>query len=327
MLFSSVKMSNFAIRMKFRVIEFVQNSRSEMWNIISRHLPFLLCVFVVAVWGETFVSSKILLQRGLFPAEIFFFRFLLAYLLMVIVSHGRMWADSLRDETLLMAGGVFGGSLYFLAENLALEYSTASNVAILVGTTPLATALLLALFYRDERMSGRQVVGSLIAFCGLVLVVLNGRLVLHLNPVGDMLALVASLLWGLYSLVMKNLMRRYEPRFVTRKVFGYGLLTILPWFFLVQPIGNVVEMLAEPVVWGNLLYLGMVASLLCYLLWHWALPRVGVVRATNLVYTQCAFTMVISSIVLDERITMMAVFGTVILILGMMLMSRKGVPN
>lgn len=283
----------------------------------------IIALFVMAIWGETFVSSKILLTEGLMPADIFLYRFVIAYIGMAMISHSRMWAASLRHEMMLMLSGIAGGSLYFLTENMALRYSTASNVAILVGTTPLMTALLLACFYRDERMSHRQLAGSMIAFLGVVLVVLNGQLILHLNPLGDTLALSAALTWGLYSLCMKPLTAHYDARFITRKVFGYGLLTIIPWFMFVEPLNTDITILQRPVVWMNIVYLGSIASLLCYLIWNWILPRLGIVQATNIVYSQTAFTMAISAVVLGERITWMAILGTLVLIGGMIMTNKK----
>ncbi len=290
---------------------------------LSRHLYFFVALLVVAVWGETFVSSKILLTEGMMPADIFFYRFTVAYLCMAILSHKQMWAKKVKHELMFLLMGIAGGSLYFLTENMALKYSTASNVAIIVGTTPMMTALLLAIFYKEERMHMRQIIGSLIAFAGLILVVLNGRFALHLNPLGDALALGASITWGVYSLCMKTLSSHYDTRFITRKVFGYGLLTILPWFFLMEPLQTDFSILGKSAVWMNLIYLSLVASLLCFLAWNWVLPRLGVVKATNVVYTQCAFTMAISAIVLDERITWVAIAGTVILIGGMLLMLAR----
>ena len=150
---------------------------------------------------------------------------------------------------------------------MALEYAPASNVSLIVCTAPVWTAVLLSLLYRGERMTRRQAVGSALAFAGMVLVVLNGRFVLRLSPRGDMLALSAALLWMVYSLVIKRIGGRYPAVFITRKVFFYGLLTILP-VFVFQPFSITSEVLARPAVWGNLLFLGIVASMLCYVLWN-----------------------------------------------------------
>lgn len=220
------------------------------------HLAALFCV---TVWGATFVSTKVLIAHGLAPAEIFLLRFAMAYLGLLPFALRRRRAGSsaagrekdvgndtgsparrglvdrlrgvrLRDELLLAAAGLTGGSLYFLTENIALEYAPASNVSLIVCTAPVWTALLLSLVYRSERMTRRQTAGCALAFVGVVLVVLNGRFVLHLSPRGDLLALSAALLWMLYSLVIKRLGDRLPVAYITRKVFFYGIVTILPWF-------------------------------------------------------------------------------------------------
>ncbi len=289
----------------------------------NQKVAFAVAILVIAVWGETFVSSKVLLNAGLLPANIFVLRFTMAYAFMWALSHKSFCAKSWRHEMMFLALGLAGGSLYFLSENMALMYSTASNVAILVGTTPLMTALLMWIFYKDERMSRKQLTGSLVAFVGMVLVVLNGQLVLHLNPLGDMLALGAALTWGFYSLIMKRLSTQYDTRFITRKVFGYGLFTIIPYIVFVSPMNLDVTILSKPEVWGNLLYLGIIASMLCFVLWNWVLRRLGIIRTTNLIYSQSFFTMLISAIVLGERITVMAVVGTIVLICGMVFAARK----
>ena len=129
--------------------------------------------------------------------------------------------------------------MYFLTENTALSFSTASNVGILVSSAPLVTAIAAAFFYKDERIDSRQVGGSLLAFVGMVLVVLNGKFILHLNTLGDSLALAAAVCWTFYSLILKGTSERYGTVFITRKVFFYGLLTMVPYFLFVSPLDPV----------------------------------------------------------------------------------------
>ena len=251
----------------------------------------LAALFTVTVWGATFVSTKVLIANSLTPAEIFLLRFAMAYVCILPFARGRMWAANLRDELLLAAAGLSGGSLYFLTENMALEYAPASNVSLIVCTAPVWTAVVMSLFYRGERMSRRQIAGSTLAFAGMVLVVLNGHFVLRLSPRGDMLALSAAMLWMVYSLVIKRLGGRYPAIFITRKVFFYGLVTILP-VFAFRPFGADWEVLSRPVVWGNLLFLGVVASMLCYVLWNAAMHHLGAVRTTNYIYFNPLVTIV-----------------------------------
>ena len=286
-------------------------------------MPHFVALFVVLIWGTTFVSSKVLLNSGLLPADIFFVRFVIAYFCMLGISHKRLFANSIADELTLVGLGMMGGSIYFLVENMALLHSTASNVSILVSTTPLVTAMLLAIFYKSERLGIRQIIGSVLAFIGVVLVVLNGRFVLHLNPLGDALAMGASLTWGFYSLFMRRIMGKYSADFITRKVFFYGLMTILPYFALVHPLDITLLTSGNMTIWGNLLFLGFVASTGGYLLWNWVMRQLGAVKSTNYIYLQPLVSMMAGAMILGERITILAIAGAVILITGMILAVRK----
>ena len=270
----------------------------------SAHLGVIL---VVVVWGSTFVSSKVLLNEGLMPADIFFYRFLMAYACLFLLYPKLLFSQSWRDELVFLGLGLMGGSLYFLTENMALVYSTSSNVSILITSCPMLTALIVGFFYRSERVNRKQFLGSVIAFVGMVMIVLNGQLILHLNPLGDMLALCAAFTWAFYSLLMKLVMTRYSTEFITRKVFFYGLLTILPYFWLVSPLNYDTAILSQPKILYNLLFLGFVASTGCYLLWNWVMRQLGAVKATNCLYLQSLVTMLVASIILGERITWMAI--------------------
>lgn len=290
---------------------------------MNKTLAWGAAILTVAIWGETFVSTKLLLNNGMTPPDIFFFRFLLAYVCIWVFSPKRLFSLSLRDEFRFLLLGITGGSLYFLAENSALKYSTASNVAILVGSAPLMTAIVVGIFCKDERMELKQWIGSAIAFFGMAMVVLNGKLVLDINPLGDTLAIAAAAMWAVYSLILRQVSDRYDVRFITRKVFAYGLLSMGVYFLAVRPLNFDATILSKPVVWGNLIYLGLVASLGCFLMWNWAVTQLGTVRTTNVIYGQCFFTMLIAAIILGELITPMAVLGTVILTSGMMIAIKK----
>lgn len=280
-------------------------------------------LLVMMVWGATFVNSKILLTHGLTPDEIFFLRSLQAYIILGLLSYKQLMSKSWRDELIFIGLGVFGGSLYFLCENSALVYGSAANVSILVGSTPLLTALLIGAIYKSERLSKLQSLGSVIAFIGMVLVILNGQLYLKLNPAGDALALGASATWAVYSLLIRFVADRYNTIFITRKVFFYGLITILPVLFLSHDTPFHTEVLKQPIVIAHLLFLGIMASSICYLLWNKVLKVIGTIRATNYIYLQSIVTMATAKLVLNERITWMAILGVIILIFGLAIVQKK----
>ena len=287
----------------------------------------LVAFATVAIWGCTFVSTKVLMLNGLSPAQIFTLRFLIAYVMMLAVYHSRLWADSWRDELKMMLLGISGGSLYFLSENEAMNFTSTTNTSLIVCSCPLFATLLVRLVYRSTtRISMMQLGGSLLAFAGMVIVVLNGRFVLHLSPLGDALAFTACLSWSVYSLLMKWVSAKYGAAFITRKVFFYGVLTILP-YYIFYPTLPTASVLTKPVVVGNLAFLGCLASMICFLTWNWCISKLGAVKATNWVYFNPITTMIFASWVLGEKITPYFLAGATCILLGMFVADRSTKTN
>ena len=282
----------------------------------------------VAIWGSTFVFTKILLVNGLSPAQIFTLRFIIAYILLLLFEMTfrrqsfRLFSHSRRDELVMLLLGISGGSMYFLTENAAMLYTTATNTSLIVCSCPLFAMLLVALAYRQsEKFTRMQVAGSLIACAGMAAVVLNGRFVLHLSPKGDMLAFGACLCWAVYSLLMKTVTERYSTFFITRKVFFYGLLTILPYYLAFPGFPSMEVIFSSQVIW-NLLFLSVVASMVCFLVWNWVIHQLGAVVATNWVYFNPITTILFAWWLLHEQITPWFLFGTVLILTGMYLCGR-----
>ena len=283
----------------------------------------LIAILTVSIWGLTFIATKVLIGYGLTPQEIFFYRFLIAYAGIWIISPKRLFANRWKDELWLMAGGIFGGSLYFFTENTALGITQASNVSFLICTAPLLTTILSLLFYKSEKATKGLIGGSLLALAGVGLVVFNGSVILKISPVGDLLTLLAALSWAFYSLIIRKMTGRYPTVFITRKIFFYGVLTILP-AFLLHPLQPNLDVLLKPIVLSNLLFLAVLASLICYVLWNVVLKQLGTVRASNYIYLNPLVTMVASMMILQEQITLFALIGAGCIVCGVYLAERKG---
>ena len=272
--------------------------------------------------GIDFYITKILIQHGLTPQEIFFYRFLIAYIGIWFISPRRLFTHRWKDEFWLMAGGIFGGSLYFFTENTALEITQASNVSFIICTAPLLTTILSLLFYKNEKATKGLIGGSLLALVGVGLVVFNGSVVLKISPVGDLLTLLAALSWAFYSLIIKKMAGCYPTVFITRKIFFYGMLTILP-AFCIHPLRSDFSMLLQSTVLLNLLFLAILASLVCFVLWNVVLKQLGTVRASNYIYLNPLVTMVASALILQEHITLIALAGAACILLGVYLAEKK----
>ena len=178
------------------------------------------------------------------------------------------------------------------------------------------------MFYKSERLQSIQIVGTLMAAIGVVVVVLNGHFVLHLSPLGDTLAFAACLCWAVYSLLMIPAGQRYDTVFITRKVFFYGLLSMIP-YYLLRPGFPSMDLVFKPDILANLLFLGCVASMLCFVAWNWVIKKLGALTATNYVYFNPVTTVLFAWLVLSEKITIYFILGTVLILTGMYLAEKK----
>ena len=273
-------------------------------------------LITVTAWGVSFVSTKVLLENGLGPAEIYIYRFILAYILILIACHNRLWANSFRDELLFMTCGLCAGSIYFISENMALEYTYVTNVSLLVTTSPLITTMLMWMLYKNEKLGKGTIVGSLIAFTGVACVIFNSSSNVEIKPLGDILSLLAALSWSIYSLVLKKLNALYSVMFISRKTFFYGVLTALPFMFF-QPEICSPTVLLKTEVWANLLFLGAFASMIAYILWAQSVKHLGAIKASNYMYISPIISLVASVAFLGEPLSIIGGIGCALILGGM----------
>ena len=285
----------------------ITKSKNMLWH--------LLAILIVAVWGTTFVNTKVLFNSGLTPLEIFFLRFAIAYVCIWFISPRKLLARSWRDELIMILLGIPGGSVFFLAENYAVGLTYVNNVSFIVCTAPLLTVLLGITFVKSIKATWSLIVGSLIALLGVAVVIFNGSFVLHLSPWGDLLTLLASLCWAVYSLLMKKISNSYSAIFITRKIFFYGLVTVLP-AFIFDPWTATISMLLTPKVMLNLLFLGVIASFLCFVLWTLVIVKIGAMTSSNYLYLNPISTVVTSAIFLNEPMTAIAYIGSALILIG-----------
>ena len=292
----------------------VEKKSSEFWYHVA-------AFGMILVWGISFLNTRVLLDAGLTPTEIFVARFIIAYVSLLVISGFKVRFTGWRDELLFVVCGIAGGSAYFIAENTALELTLISDVAVLVSTAPLTTALMGAIFYRDERITWMSCVGMIIAFIGSVMLALKNGLVWGDSIVGDLLALLAAFVWAFYSMALKRLNRTYKTLFITRKLFFYGILSALPLLMMEDSQINW-QAVRRPEVWGNLIYLGLVCSLAAYFIWGITVKRIGAVRASNYFYLSPIISMIAAAIWFGERTTAIAYVGCVLILAGVIMAEK-----
>lgn len=283
----------------------------------------LFAIVTVVVWGSCYVLTKNLLHAGFTPTQITPIRMALAYVAL-LVMRPRFLRLPLRDELIFVLIGIMGGSFYFFLQNTALNHTLAANVSILVSLSPIFTVILAQFFSRHNEKLGLFVyIGSLVAIAGVVLVVLNGSLNFHLNPLGDLLALAAGLAWAVYSILIKKYTEQYDNFIVTRRVMLWAFITGVPLMLLTGGMPDLRPLFTQTDALLSWLFLGILGNAVCFAIWNIAFQRLGVVVTNNYLYASPFVTMVVGWLLLDEKISLMGLIGAVLITLGVFLAQRE----
>lgn len=284
------------------------------------HLYALLCV---SVWGTTFITSKVLLDDFV-PVQVALYRFGVAYMAIGFMSKGRMKWQGLKGEVLFLLAGLMGVTLYLLAENSALTYTTAANVSVIISATPFLTGIVSWLFFKGEKISVQFCMGFALAVGGICLISYNGASQLSLNPLGDLLTVVAALCWAFYCNILILISKKKEPILqTTRRIFFYGVITLLPASFFFDANWTITVFRDKPSVILSFLYLGVLASAICFVSWSKAVEKLGAKRAAQYIYLNPIITLIASAIILSEPTNATTYIGVTLTLGGLILSSRK----
>lgn len=282
----------------------------------------LLALAVSIVWGTTYISTKVLLD-AFHPVEILIFRFVLAWAILFLCAPKPHLPRSFRSELPFLGAALSGLTFYSLLENYALTFSMASTVGLIVSSAPMFTAPLLWLCRRTTRPGASFFVGFVLAMAGIALISLAEGESFDFNPIGCLLALGSAISWGVYGLCLESAQRQgLNDLLVTRKVFFWGVLFTLP-FCLGTGITFDLPRFAQPVMLGNTVYLGVVASALCFLAWNRASALIGPVATNVYLYLMPVITVAASFLILGEPVTLFTLGAIVLILAGLWLSQRR----
>ena len=320
-----------------------------------RSAGHLAALFTIIIWGTTFISTKVLLT-DFKPVEILFFRFVMGFAALFLVYPHRMKGVGRRQELTFVLAGLSGICLYYLLENIALTYTMASNVGVIISVAPFFTAILSRLFLKSEgKLKANFFIGFVVAMAGVALISFNGSR-MELNPMGDLLAVLAAFVWACYSILTRKISSfGYPVILTTRRTFFYGILFMVPALFLFDfrgqrakwvclhehlatvarvhnftAFGKIVyreiglERFADVTHLLNILYLGLGASALCFVTWNLAVKVLGAVKTSVYIYMVPVITVMTSVLVLKDPVTWVSLMGTVLAVAGLFLSEYNG---
>jgi drug/metabolite transporter (DMT)-like permease len=282
----------------------------------------LRLLFVAAVWGINFSVVKYALG-DFHPLSFTVVRFTLAalFLFAVMRFRGLQVRIERQDRPAVIKLGLLGITLYNIFFMVGLKYTTASHSALLISLSPLIGALI-EVSSRREPVRVALVLGLLLAMLGASLII-AGRGPIGFDRsmiVGDMLTLCATVLWALYTVAARPLLRRYSPMTVTAWSVAAGAVLLLP--FGVPDIAAQSWSKPSLAAWGALAFAAFIAAGIAYSLWYEGVKRIGVTRTMVYHYLMPFVAVVFAAFFLHERIGLSQIIGGIAIIGGVALVQR-----
>lgn len=289
-----------------------------MINTNSKFFGHILALLTSIVWGTTLVSTKILL-RDFQPVEILFIRFLMALLLFYIVCPQKAPKTTKSQKLTIALAGLTGITSYYLFENIALTYTFATNVSIINCCAPFLTAIFTFYFLKNnEKINRNFFLGFFVSIIGIWIILFNGNKI-HLNPIGDVLAICAATSWAFYSILIKKTSNYNIPTLIiTRETFLYGIIFMIPFLFLFNFKLGLSRFLDITNLF-NILFLGFIASGVCFFTWNKSIKILGTVKSGCYIYLIPVVTVILSSIILKEPVSLLLIMGIILTILGLVI--------
>ena len=280
----------------------------------------VIALLVIIAWGASFPCTRLLLDAGISPTEIFVYRSAIAYLGLLVFSRFKISYWGWKDEALAVLCGLTGGAMYFVLQNIALKLTLLSDVVIVIAVNPLLTTILAAIFLKDEHFSLKVLLGSMVAFAGVAVVTFRDGFVWGDGLLGNVLAFLAALSWAFYCIILKRVQGRHSTLSITRKVMLYGTICAIPVMFF-EPTTPISTLLRTDVLF-NMLFLALVCSMAAFFIWNLVIKKIGAIRSSNYLYLDPIVSIIMGVILLNERVGIVAVVGCALVLLGVILVEK-----
>lgn len=281
---------------------------------MERMKNHLTALFTVFIWGITFVSTKYL-TGALSSLEILFARYVIAYVALWIVAPHPFKFTSLRCEGMMLAAALSGAALYQFMENLAVCYTSPASVSFITATAPLFTAVLAHKFL-NEKFGIGGLIGMLISVFGVFLICFGDSKTIETGLLGDVIIACSIWLWAVYSILIKKLAALgFGGALLTRRLFFYSVIVMLPFVIATGDIRHTAALL-RPEVILNLLFLGILASAVCFGTWNRSVEKLGATTTSKYLFISPIITLLAQAACSMGNVSAAALIGMAVTLVG-----------
>jgi drug/metabolite transporter (DMT)-like permease len=281
-----------------------------------------LLLLMTVIWGANFTAIKYSIE-DLLPLSFNGLRFAIASVVVLVAAFatGHNLKVAKGDGWRLFGLGLFANTFYQSVFIIGMAHTRAGNAALILATTPMITAIIGRLL-KQEYFTPRGVFGLVLAFAGILLIILTGHKEVSLRAavLGDCLLVAATLFWSLYTVGSKRLIHTYGSMKTTAIMMATGtpvLLLVCAPSLLRQDWSRV-----RPIAWAGLIYSALLAIALAYIIWNHGVRKIGSTRTAIYSNITPVVAVLVAWPALGEVPTPGQVAGAIVIFVGTYLVRR-----
>jgi len=291
-------------------------------NYRSPIIKFWKPLFAVTVWGLSFIATKNALTE-VKPVVIILIRQILGmmFLAFIIIKQKKSFAINIREHKWIFVLALIT-SLHLWIQVTGLQWTTASHTGWIIGITPVFIVILAVIFLK-EKITSIQIIGIAVSFLGLLVLVSKGNFnsLDFIKNKGDVLIILSSFTWSVYSLVTKKVTLNLAPVISTFYLFLIMAIIVSPFTINKENISDTINLSLGG--WAWILFLGILCSGVAYTLWAQALNEMSASKVGAFLYIEPFVTFFGSWLLIREEITFLTLLSGLIIIGGVILVNRK----
>lgn len=284
----------------------------------GKSIAHAMAILLMMIWGVSYISVKVVIQQGVAPLQLAFYRFLIASVILYLILKLKYPEERiLKEDSVRMAlSGVFGVMLYFLFENYSIKYTSASNVSILLSSIPVFTLISQKLVFK-EKLTALKISGAVLSVIGIVIIIgSKDKISLFSSGTkGDLLAIGAALSWVAYNIVTSKFKGNYKSITITTYQAIWGCLLLFPGIFLNKLVVPSYNSLL------NICFQAIFCTCFGYGIYIYCLEKLGATVITTYINLQAIVTIISAFFLINEKITGWQIMGSGIIIFGVFMVS------
>ncbi len=273
-------------------------------------------VMAMLLWAITFIWAKQVMNAGVSPTMLVFFRVTSVTLLLfpIFFFTGMLKKIQRKDIKLFLLMALFEPFLYFIGEANGINLVSPNIAAIIIATIPLFLPFF-ARFFIKEKLSLINYLGIAVSFSGVLLIIIDKGGKISASPLGLLYLFMAVFSAVGYTLLARQMLSRYSPFLIAGVKIFIAWVYFIP-VFMIFDLPKIPDVTFTPMIIILIVALGICGNLLAYFFFNNAIKQIGASKSSIFSNLIPVFTVIFSFFILHEVMPIIKLMGIALALCG-----------